>query len=61
MENFRKTEGPKQMDRVYTFDKRLFSVKQGGRKSLFFKVKRTTSPGQLKRTGTPDGPTPELV
>ncbi|MEA3415905.1 MAG: DUF433 domain-containing protein [Thermodesulfobacteriota bacterium] len=31
------------------------------RKSLFFKVKRTTSPGQLKRTGTPDGPTPELV
>jgi hypothetical protein len=31
------------------------------KKSLFFKVKRTTSPGQLKRTGTPDVPTPELV
>jgi len=28
------------------------------RKSLFFKVKRATSPGQLKRTGTPDVPTP---
>ena len=28
------------------------------RKSLFFKVKRTTFPGQLKRTGTLDVPTP---